>query len=69
MCCHLNGSAPPGRCINSVISIPEVTKGLAGKFIFAGGYTVVLSSRQPRDGAGEQVYEAARIKKKPRYPP
>lgn len=30
MCCHLNGFAPLGRCINSVISIPEVTKGWQG---------------------------------------
>lgn len=30
MCCHLNGFAPLGWCINSVISIPEVTKGWQG---------------------------------------
>lgn len=30
MCCHLNGFAPLGRCINSVVSIPEVTKGWQG---------------------------------------
>lgn len=30
MCCHLNGFAPLGRRINSVISVAEVTKGWQG---------------------------------------
>lgn len=51
MCCHLNRFAPLRRCINSVISISEVTKGWQGSLylLWIHGFAVTAPAG---DGAG-----------------